>query len=63
MGFKQLGHGADHPSPFTTKVKNVWDYTSAAPYVLMVCGNTGTALHCFFYIMKCVDILKTPKIM
>jgi len=31
MGIKQMGHEADHPSPFSAIVKNAWTYTFTPP--------------------------------
>jgi len=33
IGIKWPGDGADHSPPFSAKVKNVWSYTSAPPYI------------------------------
>jgi len=33
--FPWPGHEADHPPPSSTKVKNMWSYTSTLSYVLV----------------------------
>jgi hypothetical protein len=32
---KRPGREADHSTPYSAEVKNVWSYTSTAPYVFM----------------------------
>jgi hypothetical protein len=35
QGVKQQGHAADHSPPSSTKINNMWSYTSTPPYVFM----------------------------
>jgi len=34
-GVKWPGHEADHSSPSSAEVRNVWGYTSTPPYIFM----------------------------
>jgi hypothetical protein len=35
LGIKWLGHEVDHSSPFSAKVKNVWNITFTPPYIFI----------------------------
>ena len=48
QGVKRPGRGADHVSPFHSKVKNEWDYTLILLHAFMMC-NIVHDLHYIFY--------------
>jgi hypothetical protein len=43
FGVKRPEREADHSSPSSTEIKNVWRYTSTPPYVFMTRYVTGTS--------------------
>jgi hypothetical protein len=66
LGVSGPGHEADHPSPTSAEVKNVWSYNSTAPIRLhgvMLSLSTGIILPLPFTIYSAVrmsDIYFVP---